>query len=129
MESSKISLISEVLSKEPVKATISSITSSNPRAKSAPQEKYSAPKSARVLYNLVEAGKHNRCEKRWFAAFFTAAAIWLLTSSFTITLIDNFLMGRGVDLFGTTDRVPEIVLNGVQFMIVFVLLMWLLKQF
>ena len=128
MESSKISLISDVLSKEPVKATVSSLTSSNPRAKYT-QEKYSAPKSARVLYNLVEAGKHNRCEKRWFAAFFTAAAIWLLTSSFTITLVDNFLMARGVDLFGTVDRVPEIVLNGVQFLIVFMLLMWLLKQF
>lgn len=115
---SKVSLISDIVTKDKVQST---------------SEKFSATKktdrTARVMTSMIETGKFQRCEKKWFAAFFATVIIFLLTSSFSLTMFDGFMMKRGVDIFGNADHTNELIVNAVQFVAVFILLMWLLKHF
>lgn len=125
---SKVSLISDILPSAAVKPTSSGYTGSSSRSAKT-QEKFSEPKAARILTSMVETSKFQRCEKKWFAAFFATVIIFLLTSSFSLTALDNFMMRRGVDIFGSSNNNNEVIVSIVQFVLIFALLMWLLKNF
>jgi hypothetical protein len=58
-------------------------------------------------------------EKKWLYTIVISVITLLIFSTFTVNIIDKFLFKRKIDLFGSESKTNEIILNIVQFILLF----------
>ncbi len=64
---------------------------------------------------------------KWFITIGLAVLILLFTSTYTINIVDTWLDNHGVDLFSTTDRMNELLLLVIQFIIIIIVIRLVLQ--
>ncbi len=84
-----------------------------------PQEHFRACQ-LKVMNSLQENIGALSNEKRWMVAFVVSVLAILVYSTFTVSLVDQFLFKRDIDLFSKESKKNEIVLNIIQFILLFV---------
>jgi len=61
-------------------------------------------------------------EKKWLYTIVISIITLLIFSTFTVNIIDKFLFNRKIDLFSSESKSNEIILNIVQFILLFVII-------
>jgi hypothetical protein len=88
-------------------------------------EKQKSPKEhfrsrqLKVLSSIQENVGSLTSEKRWIIALVVSILAILVYSTFTVSLVDQFLFKRNIDLFSKESKKNEIILNAVQFGVLF----------
>jgi hypothetical protein len=83
-----------------------------------PQEHFHG-RQLKVLNSIQENIGVLTTEKKWIIALVMAILVILIYSTFTVSLIDQFLFKHNIDLFSKESQKNEIILNVVQFLFVF----------
>ena len=73
----------------------------------------------KVLSSIQENVGSLTSEKRWIIALVVSILAILVYSTFTVSLVDQFLFKRNIDLFSKESKKNEIILNVVQFGVLF----------
>lgn len=73
----------------------------------------------KVLSSIQENVGSLTSEKRWIIALVVSILAILVYSTFTVSLVDQFLFKRNIDLFSKESKKNEIILNAVQFVLLF----------
>ncbi len=100
---------------EPLQPTSSSSLTKEHKS---PKEHFRA-RQLKVMNSLEENVGSLTTEKRWLIAFIIAVLAILVYSTFTVSLLDQFLFKRNIDLFSKDSKKNEIILNLVQFALLF----------
>ena len=103
---------------EPIQPTSSSSLTKETQHKS-PQEHF-RNRQLKVMNSLSENVGALTNEKRWMAAFVVSVLAILVYSTFTVSLVDQFLFKRDIDLLSKESKKNEFILNVVQFVLLFV---------
>jgi hypothetical protein len=93
-------------------------TLSDSRPSKSPKEHFRS-RQLKVLSSIQENVGALTSEKRWIIALVVSVLAILVYSTFTVSLVDQFLFKRNIDLFSKESKKNEIILNVVQFGVLF----------
>jgi hypothetical protein len=100
--------------------TSSSMISSEHKSKSkSPKENFRS-RQIKVLDSIRENVVALSNEKRWIFSFIISLLAILVYSTFTVSLVDQFLFKKNIDLFSKESKKYEIIMNIIQFIILFI---------
>ena len=99
------------------KDTFSAMKDTSKPSKS-PKEHFRS-RQLKVLSSIQENVGALTSEKRWIIALVVSILAILVYSTFTVSLVDQFLFKRNIDLFSKESKKNEIILNVVQFGVLF----------
>jgi hypothetical protein len=91
---------------------------SDPVKQKSPKEHFRS-RQLKVLSSIQENVGSLTSEKRWIIALVVSILAILVYSTFTVSLVDQFLFKRNIDLFSKESKKNEIILNAVQFVLLF----------
>jgi hypothetical protein len=91
---------------------------SDSRPSKSPKEHFRS-RQLKVLSSIQENVGALTSEKRWIIALVVSVLAILVYSTFTVSLVDQFLFKRNIDLFSKESKKNEIILNVVQFGVLF----------
>ncbi len=89
-----------------------------PKPSKSPKEHFRS-RQLKVLSSIQENVGSLTSEKRWIIALVVSILAILVYSTFTVSLVDQFLFKRNIDLFSKESKKNEIILNVVQFGVLF----------
>ena len=89
-----------------------------PKSSKSPKEHFRS-RQLKVLSSIQENVGSLTSEKRWIIALVVSILAILVYSTFTVSLVDQFLFKRNIDLFSKESKKNEIILNVVQFGVLF----------
>ena len=89
-----------------------------PTPSKSPKEHFRS-RQLKVLSSIQENVGALTSEKRWIIALVVSILSILVYSTFTVSLVDQFLFKRNIDLFSKESKKNEIILNLVQFGVLF----------
>ena len=92
--------------------------SRSPRMTRSPREHFEM-RHLRTLESINENVKTVTFERKWLCSFIIAVAALLLFSTFTVGIADQYFFKKGIDLFDKTNRKNELILNAIQFVLLF----------
>jgi hypothetical protein len=96
----------------------SSLQKETPKPSKSPKEHFRS-RQLKVLSSIQENVGSLTSEKRWIIALVVSILAILVYSTFTVSLVDQFLFKRNIDLFSKESKKNEIILNVVQFGVLF----------
>ena len=96
----------------------SSLRDETPKPSKSPKEHFRS-RQLKVLSSIQENVGSLTSEKRWIIALVVSILAILVYSTFTVSLVDQFLFKRNIDLFSKESKKNEIILNVVQFGLLF----------
>ncbi len=96
----------------------SSLRNETPNPSKSPREHFHS-RQLKVLSSIQENVGALTSEKRWIIALVVSILAILVYSTFTVSLVDQFLFKRNIDLFSKESKKNEIILNVVQFGVLF----------
>ncbi len=96
----------------------SSLQTDTPKPAKSPKEHFRS-RQLKVLSSIQENVGALTSEKRWIIALVVSVLAILVYSTFTVSLVDQFLFKRNIDLFSKESKKNEIILNVVQFGVLF----------
>jgi hypothetical protein len=88
------------------------------RPSKSPKEHFRS-RQLKVLSSIQENVGALTSEKRWIIALVVSILAILVYSTFTVSLVDQFLFKRDIDLFSKESKKNEIILNVAQFALLF----------
>ena len=65
--------------------------------------------------------------KKWIITIILSLLVLFITSTYTISILDNWLDNHGVDLFSKTDRMNELLLLVIQFLFLVIIIRLILQ--
>ena len=93
-------------------------SSPDPVKQKSPKEHFRS-RQLKVLSSIQENVGSLTSEKRWIISLVVSILAILVYSTFTVSLVDQFLFKRNIDLFSKESKKNEIILNAVQFVLLF----------
>jgi hypothetical protein len=96
----------------------SSLRDETPKPSKSPREHFHS-RQLKVLSSIQENIGALTSEKRWIISLVVSVLAILVYSTFTVSLVDQFLFKRNIDLFSKESKKNEIILNVVQFTLLF----------
>lgn len=99
-------------------------SSRTPREEHKPKKKKQESFEMRHLRTMESINENIRTvtlERKWLASFVIAVIACLIFSTFTVGILDQYFFKRGIDLFSKDNRRNELILNAIQFLLLFVL--------
>ncbi len=87
--------------------------------KQKPPKEHFRSRQLKVLSSIQENVGALTSEKRWIIALVVSILAILVYSTFTVSLVDQFLFKRNIDLFSKESKKNEFILNAVQFVLLF----------
>ncbi len=100
--------------------TSSSSISTEPIVPLLPSASEKEVKSHRAIESFAVSAKSISADKKWLVSFLITFVALLIFSTFSVSIIDQFLFKRGIDLFTKDSTRNQIYLTIGQFILLFI---------